>query len=218
MSDAATSATESEANQTPPGGEGAGSAGDGSGGASGSQSSAGTPANDEVAQIEARRRALQSENDRLKNELAAARAAKEGDGQAPAPALTEDRILALMRQEREMARAESSFKEQYKLADPELFERTYPSVEAFEAAVKSSHERVSSLVNAGRSEQENALLARYREAYGELDATPPDSNGGTATGDPTFAQLEAMSLSELDALEAANPGVIDRVKRSALGG
>lgn len=216
MSDGTTPGTEGEANQGAAGAAGAGSAASTpSGDGSGSQSNAGTPADDQVAQIEARRRALQSENDRLKNELAAAQAAvaPKDDDKAPAP-LSEDRIMALMRREREMARAESTLREQYKLADPDVFDRDYPSAEALTVAVQESHDRISALVGQGTDAASAALLARYVEKYGELDPTPPDANGGTPTGDPTVAQIEAMDFLELDRYEQDHPGVIDRVMRS----
>lgn len=96
------------------------------------------------------------------------------------------------------------------LADPAKFS----SVESLRAAVEQSHnERKAFLDSVGvvpKSDAE-AQLAELREKYGE-PASPPDGGGAQPTGEPTSAQIAAMSFAERDAYDAEHgAGTIQRL-------
>ncbi len=120
---------------------------------------------------------------------------------------------------RDFLRAETELREQFGSADPALFDEAdtrFDSVEAFKAAIEQSHRSIEERVTAATTAAEEALRARYAERYGPLEIDAPGAEA-PAGGDglPTIAQLQAMSMSELDAFEAQHPGVIDRIIATA---
>lgn len=202
-------------------------------GSSGDGDAGGTQTADSFAaereKLEARARSFQGEADRAKQRAEQAEAElkklKDGasGGETPA-ALTAGEIAAQVRQEmrreaarsRELSAAAETAKSEYPDADSDILARVdeYDTAEEFLAAARASHESIGSHVDARLKAREEELRKRYAETYGELPPLP-DENTGSPTGDPTLAQLNAMSITELDALEQADPGVIERVQRSA---
>lgn len=117
-----------------------------------------------------------------------------------------------------MSQTAASLKAEFPNADPALFspERLsqFGSPEALRYEVEDSHRRVAAILQAERA----VIEAKVRE---EMAASVGNVAGAAGTppvlgGDPTPAQVAAMSPAEMDALEAANPGVIDRVLRAAV--
>lgn len=111
------------------------------------------------------------------------------------------------------ARTVESLKAEFPHADPALFSPDrvagFRSPEALRFAVEDSHRRVTAIV----AEERAALEAKIRE---ELAAQSGGSAGPAGTppvpgGDPTPEQLLAMDMDEWDRLEAASPGLIERV-------
>lgn len=115
----------------------------------------------------------------------------------------------------QMVQAVTSLKAEFPHADPALFSpdrvAQFQSPEALRFAAEDSHRRVAGILDAERA----AIEAKLRE---ELAASGTGAAGagpaGTPPipgGDPTPEQLLAMDMDEWDRLEAANPGVIERV-------
>jgi hypothetical protein len=125
--------------------------------------------------------------------------------------------LADLRRVRELDRMSVTLKDEFPEADPSLFNDADPldfeSPEAYRLQVSRSHEARSAAKNAMKAEVEAELRAAYAERYGPLGDEAPEGVGETdaVTGDPTPAQLAAMSLKEQVAFDTENPGVIDRV-------
>lgn len=117
-----------------------------------------------------------------------------------------------------LTQAASTVKSEFPHADPSLFEpermSQFSSPEAFRQAVADSHQRMAAILEAGWKEREERLRAELAEKYGDAGG---DAGGGAppAGGDPTPAQLMAMSDADLDALEAKNPGIVERILRAA---
>ena len=175
------------------------------------------------AREEARRR-YQSEKDTLEAEVRRLKAAP-----APAAGAIEDKDkgfdpesfrLQMLRDVAgtlSLTTAASELKAQFPHADPSLFTpeklSTFASTDALRFAAEDSHRRVAGILDAERA----AMEAKLRE---ELAAATSGASGasGTATpppGDPSLETLSGMTLAEIDALEAANPGVVERVMRTA---
>lgn len=219
--------TNSESGANPTGGSSEGSAA-AEGSAGGSQAPEGFVPQADLSAVEERRRALQSERDRLASELEALRAnaagsdggsgesgSSEFDPESFRRSLMHDVLGATALQA-----AAVSLRTEFPHADPALFapERLadFRSPEALRLAASDSHARVASALAVEKQAIEERLRAEMEAKYGS--GTGSQNGGGTegGTGDPTPAQLSAMSLDELDELEKANPGVIDRVLRSAM--
>ena len=176
----------------------------------------------ERERMQATIRQLQSDRDSARAEAAKLKSGStEQDGGAGGgtkdPGLTAEQVLSLMRRERTFATAEASLRERFPYADTSIFERSldFDSVEALSTAVQQSHDSIKARAAQALEAEKEELLRPYIEKYGPLQTTPPGNAGGTNTGDPTPAELMAMNALELDALEQANPGVIERVRRSA---
>lgn len=207
----------SEGNQ-PAAGE-AGVSGDG---ATGTQAPEGfVPRAELDALREETRRMVQSERDKLRVEferLTAPAGDASGDAAASgasSESLTQADIARII----SVQTALPTLRQEFPHADPAFFEAdhalSYGSVTALRMAAQASHDRVASILEAERP----AVEQRLREEFAKANpgAAGPANGGGTegGTGDPTPAQLAAMSMDELDELEKANPGVLDRVLRSA---
>ena len=61
-----------------------------------------------------------------------------------------------------------------------------------------------------------AALEPYVKRFGALQAPPTGGADGAGQGLPTLAEVERMSLRELDALEKQHPGLQDRLLNEAL--
>lgn len=178
----------------------------------------------EAAREEARR-ARQAAED-LRRELATAKA-----GTTPAPAATEapgsdlDSLRSMFLREAvgvvALATQVPTIRSEFPHADSALFEpermAQFSSPEAYRQAVEDSHRRVAAILDAGWAEREQKLRDELAAKFGDTGAA---GVGGTvpAGGDPTPTQLNAMTTAEIDALEAKNPGVVERVLRKAMSG
>jgi hypothetical protein len=225
VSDTATTTTSSDANST--GDAGAGSAGDGAVG--GTQSTADTFAA-EREQYEARVRSFQSEKDKLAaraSELEAQLAAVtsgtgNGDDGGSAANVVDPEVLLSRFEERlelrdALKEAQVSLQGEFPLADPALFNRAkeFKSVDAFKSAIESSHRANDTIVSAEMAKREAAIREDVNKRYG-INLVPATPNGGEVpSGDPSIETIAAMSFAEQREFEAANPGVIERVLRSA---
>lgn len=191
------------------------------GGAGGTGSS---DSSEKLREAEARARSFQSEADKARKQIAELEARLKGKDESgdetPAPTgLTEEQVRQVMRREaartRELADAVETAKAEYPNADPStLVADKYESAEEMLEAVKASHETLTAHIDARVKAEEERVRKLYAEKYGELPA-PPDPKQGDGGGDPTLAQLSAMSIPQLEELERRSPGVIERVQRSA---
>ena len=197
--------------------------------AAGAGDAAGTPAGfvplaeaekarEDVRRAEQSARDLRTEVDRLNAAAAAAPAST-----APAaPGSDQEAFRKSLLQEvygaNLMSQASVALKSEFPDADPALFalERLsqFGSPEAFRFAVEDSHKRVAAIL----AERMTAIEAKVREEmatkFGDGGAGPAGTPPAPGA-DPTPAQMAAMSVPDLNALEAASPGVVDRVLRAA---
>jgi len=201
-----------EPNPAPSGDGGAGSGTEGSGG--GSQTADAFA--EERARLEQRARDFQSAKDKAETELAALKAASTPAATEAQP-LTAEGVLSLLERRDAIAAVKASATEQFPNADPSILARAseYESAEALTAALQASDASIKAQVDARLQTEADALVARYREKFGDLDPTPPNSDPEAAGGDPTIEQLAAMSSAEFDAVPEE---VIERVMRSASQG
>jgi hypothetical protein len=115
-----------------------------------------------------------------------------------------------------MVRAADDVRKAFPHADPALFapERLteFSDPESLRFAAEESHRRVASILDT----ETQAIEAKIRE---ELAAGAGSSGPGgspVAPGaDPSVEQILSMSDAEMDALEAASPGLIERVLMTA---
>ena len=91
----------------------------------------------------------------------------------------------------------------------------YESAEDLMAAAKASHDSIAARMGAERDRIEAEIRQQSEAHYGPLPAPRESDQGNQPNGDPTVAQLSAMSVDELDELEKRSPGTIERVLRSA---
>jgi len=209
---------------------GASAGGSADGGAGGTEAAEQLAAERDALQAEARRHQAErdrvaAERDRLKRELAAAKGTSSDETPAAASGLTAEQIAEQVRMEmrreatrtREIAAAEATAREQYPNANPEIFARVdeFDSAEALVEAVRSSHEATTSLIQDRLQAAEKELRERYEKVHGPLPEPAQTSEQTAPAGTPSIEELSAMNQAQLDALEKREPGVIDRVLRSA---
>lgn len=112
----------------------------------------------------------------------------------------------------------ASAKAEFPNADPALFEPSriaqFSSPEAYRLAVEDSHRRVAAILDAGWQEREAKLREELAGRIGDAGANAGGTGTVPAGGDPTPQQLAAMDMREIEALEAQNPGVLQRVAAS----
>lgn len=200
---------------------------DGSGGA---QAVAGGNSSAEGVQADERYKVEQARADReatrardLEAKLAALQSAGSGSSSESKaesfdPDALFDRWEAKMAHRDQMNSTAEALKGEFGFADADIFQsaRDFDSPEALRAAVENSHKRVQTHVEAAREDERNRILAEVEAKHGiRLAPAPASSDAQAPAGDPTLEQLGAMSQAELDAEEAKNPGVIDRVLRTA---
>lgn len=117
----------------------------------------------------------------------------------------------------QLSQAASSLKTEFPHADPTLFApeklSQFTSAEALRFAAEDSHRRVAAILEAERASLETSIREELATKFGN-PAGPAGSTPG-AGGDPTPAQLAAMTPSEIDSLEQSNPGVVERVLKAA---
>jgi hypothetical protein len=181
----------------------------------------------EKAREESRRR-YQGEADVLKAELARLKAtatpaptAKEEDGGGFDPAAFQRQLLSQVYGATALSTAVAEVRAAFPHADPGIFApdqlSQFSNPEALRFAAEDSHNRVAAILQAEKVKWETVGREEIANAGGPSPVTPAGHipAGG---GDPTPAQMAAMSIPQLNALEAANPGVTDRVLAKAAVG
>ena len=202
----------------------AGTGGSADGGAGGTDAVEKLTAERDALQAEARRH--QAERDRAKAELDKikadlAKANGASSEETPASGLTAEQVRMEMRREmartRELNDAVATARSQYPNALGDVFSRLdeYDSPEELLEAARASHEALSSHLDAQMAQKEKELRERYEKVHGPLPETSTSPDAPAPKGDPTVDELSDMTVSQLDALEAKEPGIIDRIIRSA---
>lgn len=188
------------------------------GGAGGTQASVG------IEDLEALKRDFQSTQDKtvarlekmLEDRLAPAPKDDTNDEpQALTPAEVDRRVAAAVFNAQQISASVGDLKTEFPLADASIYSdlTQFESAESLRAAVEGSHARTAALIAPAIEAKEKEIRQKYAERYGDLGPEEPADT--TPSGDPTIAQLNAMNQAQLDQLERDNPGVIDRVLRSA---
>ena len=224
-----------EDNPTTATSEGTSTASDDVGGGSADGGAGGTDAAEKLAaerdalQAEARRHQAErdrvaAENARLKAELA--KGTSSGETPASGSGLTAEQIAeqvrTAMRQEatrsRELALAAETARKEYPNALGSIFQNPeeFDSAEELLETARASHQTLSSFIEERTKAAEKELRDRYEAVHGPLPE-PASADGPAPSGDPTVEQLSSMSIAQLDALELKEPGIIDRIIRSADG-
>lgn len=220
-----TTATSEGTSGTPDGAAG----GSADGGAGGTDAAEKLAAERDALQAEARRHQAErdrvaAERDRLKRELEAAKG--ESSGETPASegltaAQIAEQVRTAMRQEqtraREMALAVETAREQYPNALASVYDRVdeFDSAEDLLETARASHDTLTSFIEERTAAAEKTLRERYEAVHGPLPEPAQTTEQTAPAGTPTVQELSAMSQAQLDALEAREPGIIDRVLRSA---
>lgn len=181
----------------------------------------------ETAREEARRqeqanRDLRAENERLKATPPAPANTGDssgGEGSGSDLAAFRTSLLRDVSGVITMSQAASALKAEYPHADPGLFtpERLaeFASPDSLRFAAEDSHKRVAGILAGEKKGIEEKLRAEFEAKYGGSAGGEGAAAAVVAGGDPTPTQIAAMSIAELNAFEAAHPGVADRVLRNA---
>jgi len=222
--DAGTTLGTSEPNPAAP----SGAQGSGGDGGTGGSADAGSLAAGDGSAWEARAREWQGKHDRLASELNQVRADLDGIrgtgvGEPDANGVIEfdPDVFAARLEERwtkrsELRDAAAALRGEFGYADDDIFAyaQEFDSVDALRAAAEASHARTQARVDSAVAEREAALRAEVTQKYGVRFDTPV-TGGQSPSGDPSIADIQAMSLREQIVFEDENPGVIDRVIRQA---
>lgn len=173
----------------------------------------------EKAREEARRRyqgdldKAKAELDRLKAASAPKPTAKEETSMGFDPEAFRQQLISEVFGANMLQAAANELKAEYRYADPSFFtpERlsTFGNVDALRSAVEADHLRVAEVL--ARELEARSTEQREQLAAGAAGVPGPTGAGQSPGGDPTPEQIATMTLTELDALEAQNPGVIERV-------
>ena len=178
----------------------------------------------EARQHQSERDRVKAERDRLKAELDAARAASSDEPPASTTSgLTAAQIAEQVRMEmrresvrsRELAQAATTAKAQYPNAVPGVFDAEYDTAEELLEAARASHETLTGFIADKVSAAEKDIREKYEAVHGPLPAPAGGDGSPAPSGDPTIEQLSEMNQAQLDALEKKEPGIIDRIIRSA---
>ena len=180
-------------------------------------------------QLQAEARRHQAERDRATAEATRLRAElAKGTSSDETPASDKpltaaqiaEQVRTAMRQEasrsRDLALAAETARKEYPNAlasivqNPEEFD----SPEELLETARASHESLTAFISEKTAAAEKELRDRYEAVHGPLPE-PASADGPAPSGDPTVQQLSEMSIAQLDALEAKEPGIIDRIIRSA---
>lgn len=158
----------------------------------------------------------QSRADRLQAELDRIRAAASGQpepkGDEPARTSTDVGLLFDLRDERDALKAE--FGED---ADPTILSRyrDFSSPEELRMAVEQRVDAAKALRERLEREAEERIRKQYEERHGPLKQEPAGGNSGS-TGLPSIEQLAAMSVRELDEVDAKHgAGTVERILADA---
>lgn len=95
----------------------------------------------------------------------------------------------------------------------------FASKEALFIAAEADHKRVADIIASMETAEQKAERERLAAINGGQGGPAGAGGGAGAAGtDPTPEQVAAMSMSELDALEARSPGALDRIKARVSAG
>lgn len=179
----------------------------------------------ELERVEAQRRSLQSELDRLK---AAPPPAPVPPAPAPTSAATKSpsgfdpeafsrEVAVRAAGATALTLAADKLKGEFEYADPTFFDpdviTDFATVEALRAAVEADHNRVKALVDAKVAAAAPAPPVVPGQTGSPLG--PGNPAAAPAAGDPTAAQLAGLSPAQLATFRLANPGVVERVLSAA---
>lgn len=170
----------------------------------------------EVERVEAQRRSLQGELDRIKAAQTPAPTTPPTTDLGSDPVALRSEMFATLA----LMQGVPTIQSQFPHADAELFSpellMEFGSVEALRLAAEESHNRVATLIKAATDAKDVEFEARLRE----LGVTPPlgaVNPGDPAASLPTVAELSRMSTAELDEFERNNPGKTNEILASAMG-
>jgi hypothetical protein len=176
----------------------------------------------EKAREESRRR-YQGETDTLKAELARLKvvpAPAASDGSATDepgfdPVAFQRQLLAQVYGATALSTAAQEVRAAFPHADPGIFSpeqlSQFTTPDALRFAAEDSHNRVAAILQSERVALEAKIREEIAAASGGVTPVTPAGHIPVGGGDPTPSQLAEMSQAQLAALEAANPGVTDRV-------
>lgn len=166
----------------------------------------------EAAREEARRR-YQGELDRVKAELAAAKstspaapAASGSETKGFDPVAFRSELLRDVSGVVTMSQTASALRAEFPHADPSLFTAeklaTFTNPEALRLAVEDSHSRVAAILDAEKERIREELATEFAGRYPDASAAGVSGKPGVMglAGDPTPAQLAAMSEAEFAAV------------------
>lgn len=192
-----------------------------------------------VAELEAERqrsRAFQSEKDRIEAEFNKSKATPVtpalGDTATPPAAAQgfdpeaflrklearDEALIARVQGAGTLSAKAAELKTQFPHADWTRLEAnlgSFASPEALFIAAEADHKRVADIITANLTPEQKAERERLAAANAGAGG-PATQTVTTAGGDPTTAQVAAMTMSELDALEKSSPGILERVKARAM--
>lgn len=162
----------------------------------------------ELDAAEARRRDFQSQNDRLKAELAAAKNAAPAAPAFDADALAQQFEARMMRS-LALREERAKLSQEFSLARPEVFEQSFDSPEAMRAAAEASHRQEEQYRSKIRDEETTKIVASLKERGFDVPApqTPP-AQGTDGAKQLTAQEINALPFSEFAKLD---PAVVDRV-------
>lgn len=211
------------ADETTPTGAGSGDGGtaDAGTGDGGTQPQAGFVPQADLDREAARARSFQAAADKANAELAALRASapKPADGTGGGTGAADggldlqslrNSLLGDVMGATRIAQAVPTLQQQFPKADPAIYDRLadFGSVDALRVAIEDSHRRVSDILASDLKAQEDKLRAEFASKIG---AGGGAAGGVVPDGEPTLEQLNAMSTSELHALEQKTPGITRRI-------
>jgi hypothetical protein len=177
----------------------------------------------EEAREEARRR-YQSENDRLKVELARLQSGgagkpagtPEGESKGFDPDAFRATLLRDVSGVLTLSQSAATLRAEFPHADPAIFTpdglTQFSTPEALRFAVEDSHRRVAVILDAEKAKLREELVAEIAQKYPEAGAGAGAGGVSGQVGDPTPQQLAEMPLDEFNKLE---PAVIERVLAGA---
>lgn len=180
---------------------------------------AGFVSREDFEKEQARARSFQGERDRLAAQLATPAPPLDPAAPAPASGFDPNALRMQMLKDNALLNAARDLQAKFPEADKALFSPAklleYGSVEAFEYAVKDSHDAVTSRFADRDAATEARIRAEFVAKYGPIAGEQIPASPPTPGADPTPEALARMTHRELDELEARAPGTFARVLRNA---
>lgn len=168
---------------------------------------------------QARARTFQGERDRLAAQLATPTPPAVPAAPASISGFDPTELRRQMLRDNALLNAARDLQSRFPEADRALFGPdkllNYGSVEAFEYAVKDSHDAAAARFAARDAETEARIRAEFVAKYGPIAGDSSPASPPTPGADPTPEALARMTDAELDALEVRSPGTYARVLMNA---